>query len=804
MPREQEYRARDKVTHQMTRDGLVERNESTGQQARISQRGQEFDLRAQAATRENVAPAPLSMPKGRSRQQTAAGADAADARSEPPRPPLRDAPGDRGDMVSAPTAVAAPPGKLQFTQDEAAVPDAPAGSNGLGKKLAQKQARLAEHSAAKLPAPAAHSAATAAAFSETAKPAPRLQFEPTPAKTPAGAAKGSPVAAGRQAAGRLAHAKLREAEDGNVGTEAAHTAEQAAETVGRSALRFKRSRKAAKNTATAQQTATVRRGLQHGPVSGQGAAAGRAASQSTSNPKFTSNPISRLMQKQRQKRQYAKAAREAKRAGTTIKKAAGAAGKVVSNAAAAAARHPAVLAVLGGLLLLLIITSTLFTSCSGMLAGGMGTALGSSYLASDADIDGAELDYTEWEADLQLQIANIERDRPGYDEYRRNVADIGHNPFELMAFLTATHGDFTEAGVAPLLRAMFDEQYQLTLTEETETRYHDPEDENEDGDLEPYEWKILHITLSARSFTGVAAGRMDAAETQHHALLMESRGNRQHVASPFPFNWLPYVSDYYAYRVHPISGGKDYHKAADIALPAGIEIHAAHAGTVTTAASNASYGNYIVLEGADGITTKYAHCQSLRVSAGQAVAAGDVIATVGSTGDSTGPHLHFEVLKDGQYLNPLYFADIPRNEASFPGSPGGMAGEPGAPMGDGSYAALLAEAQRHIGKPYVFGASGPEYFDCSGYICWVFNQSGAASLGRTTAQGLYNMCAPVSQPMPGDLVFFHSTYSTPNTVTHVGLYIGGGQMLHCGDPIGYANLSSSYWQQHFFAYGRLN
>ena len=131
----------------------------------------------------------------------------------------------------------------------------------------------------------------------------------------------------------------------------------------------------------------------------------------------------------------------------------------------------------------------------------------------------------------------------------------------------------------------------------------------------------------------------------------------------------------------------------------------------------------------------------------------------------------------------------------------------GESMGDGSFQALLAEAQKYIGMPYVWGGSNPsEGFDCSGYVCWVYSHAGVYPLSRTSAQGIYNQCEVISREEmpPGDLVFFSGTYATTNTVSHVGIYVGGNQMLHCGDPVGYANINSSYWTQHFYAVGRLN
>ena len=123
---------------------------------------------------------------------------------------------------------------------------------------------------------------------------------------------------------------------------------------------------------------------------------------------------------------------------------------------------------------------------------------------------------------------------------------------------------------------------------------------------------------------------------------------------------------------------------------------------------------------------------------------------------------------------------------------------------DEAFAAMIAEAEKYVGFPYVWGGSSPSTsFDCSGFISWVLNHSGW-SVGRQTAQGLYNLCTPVTaeQAKPGDLVFFVGTYDTPG-VSHVGLYVGNSVMLHCGDPISYTNLNSSYWQIHLFCYGRL-
>ena len=150
---------------------------------------------------------------------------------------------------------------------------------------------------------------------------------------------------------------------------------------------------------------------------------------------------------------------------------------------------------------------------------------------------------------------------------------------------------------------------------------------------------------------------------------------------------------------------------------------------------------------------------------------------------------------------PDLFPDSPYVDKYITNPPEGYE-VPGEYLDDETFAAIFSEAEKYIGYPYVWGGSSPSTsFDCSGYVSWVINHSGW-NVGRLGAQGLYNICTPTSSPRPGDLVFFKGTYDTPG-VSHCGIYVGDGRMLHCGDPIGYANLNTSYWQSHFYAYGRL-
>jgi len=382
------------------------------------------------------------------------------------------------------------------------------------------------------------------------------------------------------------------------------------------------------------------------------------------NPKLKSNPLSRFMQKRKIKKQYAAALRKSKKTGEAVKKTGSVVTKVTQAVTKVIRRNPIFLLKIGLILLILFAIMSLFTMCMSIFTKTSGVMGAASYLATEENIEQAALAYTEWETDLRLEILNAETTYSGYDEYIYNVDGIGHSPIALMAFLTAVYHEFEYADIKSVLRGIFDRQYTLEFVPDMEIRQRyeqvgsDPDTGDPIYDWVDYEWHILNVNLTTVPFTGILESLMDDDQKEHYGILIQTQGARQYGGSPFDIvNWIPFVSSHYGYRVHPITGVKDLHRGIDLAMPEGTEIRAGITGTVTTATFDSGYGNYIVIKNADGVEMKYAHCHTLFFSAGQTVEKGDVIATVGNTGSSTGAHLHMEILKDGVYLNPIFFVE---------------------------------------------------------------------------------------------------------------------------------------------------
>lgn len=524
--------------------------------------------------------------------------------------------------------------------------------------------------------------------------------------------------------------------------------------------------------------------------------------------------MQKRLQKQRIKREYAKARRAGQAAKNTKEAAAKSASfvtKVAKKMQEIASRNVSLLVTIGIFALILIMIMTAISSCGAMFSDGMSTTLAGSYMSVPAEIDAADLAFSELEMELQKEINNIETDYLDYDEYRYNLDAIGHDPFVLISYLSAVHTEFTASEVQSEIESLFEEMYELTLNPTTETRTRtvtDPETGEETE--EEYTVTILEVTLTATDLGVVVAGHMNEEQKEIYALYNETHGLTQQFYTPLNLYWYSYVSSYYGYRINPVTGQEQFHRGVDIAVPTGTTVLAAMDGTVTTATYDASYGNYVAIEDSNGYCTKYAHMDTLSVSAGQTVTHGTTIGTTGNTGSSTGSHLHIECLYNGEYYNPLFYFDV--GEGTLYGESPGGGGSPGNVIPPDSYddatvQALMEEAARYLGYPYVWGGSSPSTsFDCSGFVCWVFTNSGVHNLSRTTAQGIYDQCTPVSaaDAKAGDIIFFTGTYNSPGPVSHVGIYCGNGVMIHCGDPIKYASINTPYWQSHFYSFGRLN
>ena len=493
--------------------------------------------------------------------------------------------------------------------------------------------------------------------------------------------KSGPVKKAGRAAGATVHGyvhgKLYEVEHENVGTESAHRSELVGEAALRSTSRYvkkqirehpakavqKAESRHIKATADYQYRATV----EAHPEMQKGGA------------------VSRYIQKQKIKRQYAKQAREAaKQTAKAAEKTAGTTEKLAARAVAFVKRHPVGVLLFLACFLLLVLMQSCMSSAVTIGNGVVGAIGASTYAAEDADLRGAEAAYCGLEAELQDYLDSYESTHD-YDEYHFELDDIEHDPYVLLSIISAIHeGAWTVDEVQGTLQMLFEKQYILTETVVTERRYYLETDTwtDEEGNTHTdtyrvyYDYYICTVTLENFNLSHLPIYIMGEDQLSRYALYMSALGNR-----PDLFPSSPYVAK--------------------------------------------------------------------------------------------------------------YTADPVEHEI------------PEAYLADETFAAILEEAEKYIGYPYVWGGYKPSTsFDCSGFVSYVYNQCGW-DFGRLGAQGLYNISRRTSSPRPGDLVFFTGTYDTPG-VSHVGIYVGDGWMLHCGDPIGYANLNTSYWQSHFYAYGRLS
>jgi len=332
------------------------------------------------------------------------------------------------------------------------------------------------------------------------------------------------------------------------------------------------------------------------------------------------------------------------------------------------------LGLLGVGLLIFFLLNTL-SSCTQIAMSSISTILSTSYTAEDEALTEASVYYTRLEAELDYSIRTIEMTRPGYDEYRYTLDSIGHDPHELLAYLTAAYEDFNYPEVKAPLDQLFNAVYTLNITAVTEIRYRtethygyssytDPITGNTYGswysyEVEvPYDYHILNVTLTKASLLMIIETLLTPEQLELFEVFMETKGNRQSFSNPLDFDWKSAVSSLYGWRVHPISENLQMHLGLDLAVPLGSSLHAIHSGTIAQIGYDGNgFGNFLVLVDENGFHSIYAHCAQILFPQGTAVEAGQIIATAGSTGASTGSHLHLEIFKDGIRLNPYFYLD---------------------------------------------------------------------------------------------------------------------------------------------------
>lgn len=505
---------------------------------------------------------------------------------------------------------------------------------------------------------------------------------------------GKPKKPGNLAADAIsakAHQSVRNADqDNNSGVEAAHFSEGSAEGAARAGSRFQYGRKL-------RQYKKLER-LEK--KADKDAVDSIFAERMKSDPQAGSNFFSRWRQKQAIKKEYAAAKAGAAAAENTASGTAKAAQGTVSITEKAfqfVQSHSHIIIGIAAVGLLVLVIAGSVSSCSVLINGGGNVVLGTSYTAEDEDLKGVETDYTKLEDKLRKQIDRIETDHPGYDEYRYNLAEIGHNPYELASLLTVEFENYTRRQVQARLQSIFEAQYELKLEEKVEIRtrketrvgyrYNPITGTGHTYTYQvtvQYEYKILNVTLLNRGVDYVArnSGLTDD-QLQRYEVTLECRGNRDDLFAGIAF-----------------------------ATPDG-------------AGSSGEYQDY----------------------------------------------------------------DIP-----------------GEALTDEKFRKMITEAEKYLGYPYVWGGSSPSTsFDCSGFVSWVINHCGNGwNVGRQTANGLMGKCdiIPKSEAKPGDLIFFQKTYNTSGA-SHVGIYVGNGMMIHCGSPISYASIETSYWRQHYYCMGRI-
>lgn len=312
---------------------------------------------------------------------------------------------------------------------------------------------------------------------------------------------------------------------------------------------------------------------------------------------------------------------------------------------------------IGAIVLAVVIAIVAVFSVAVGVANGIGIYILGTSMTEDFHMTEADNYFTEMEMQLQETIDSIEEDYPEFDEYVFDVDEIGHDPILLMAFLSGMYESYTLDEVKYMLDEIFERLYTLELIEAIEERsrwvYNEESGEYEE---EIYEVKVLYVTLTKADLLQILEGLITDDEVREQfEIYTDTQGAHQSYINPFSLDWVQHVSSHFGWRIHPISGQEKFHNGVDIALPTGTNIGSVSKGKVIQSYYSQSAGNYIVIEDESGYRCHYMHLNERYVSVGDEVNYGDVIGTVGNTGNSTGPHLHLGVQnEDRKWINPLF------------------------------------------------------------------------------------------------------------------------------------------------------
>ena len=433
-----------------------------------------------------------------------------------------------------------------------------------------------------------------------------------------------------------------------------------------------------------------------------------------------------------------------------------------------------------GLIFSLLITS--LGSCSSVIQGVGALVISTTYPSSDEAIYAVENHYKELEASLNQQINEMEKKHPGYEEYRYQIDEITHNPYHLISYLTAKYGEFTYEEVKEELKKLLQKQYKLETNSKTEitTETKTVTVGEKLGSVVTSGYCSCSICCGQWADGATASGAMPQAK---HTLAVDAKNPIVPLGTKIVMNGVEYtVEDTGAFAKYGVDFDV-YYSSHSEALAHGHKTWEAY-----VADDNGSQSVEVTKTSEKKIFTVKLSNRGF-----------DQVAKANL---STSELMLYELL-NSTYGNRDYLFD----KKSITNSGGGWKYDiPSEALSDERFAKMITEAEKYLGYPYVWGGASPETsFDCSGFVCWVLNHCGNGwSVGRMTAEGLRGACTYVSpqNAKPGDLIFFEKTYETVGA-SHVGIYVGDGMMIHCGDPIQYTSINSAYWQEHFLGFGRL-